>query len=82
MAICKSYIKNPDSLRFQKELFARTFGRHYTVLSRLMQCICQIKDTAPQWVIEAKAKAAELVTFWKTKQVEILDFLNSVCMKE
>lgn len=81
MAICKSYIKNPDSLRFQKELFARTFGRHYTVLSRLMQCICQIRETAPQWVIEAKQKATDLVKVWKLAQVEILDFLNNVSMK-
>lgn len=81
MAICKSYIKNLDALRLQKELFARTFGKHYTILSRLMQCVCQIKEGAPSWVIEAKKRATDLVKHWKTLQVEILNFLNQVSMK-
>jgi hypothetical protein len=78
MAICKSYTKNPDALRLQKELFAPTFGKHYTILSRLMQCVCQIKETAPSWVIETRKKAADLVKFWKSCQVEILGSLNTV----
>lgn len=78
MAICKSYIKNPDALRFQKELFARTFGKHYTILSRLTQCLCQIKEAAPRWVIEARKQAAALVKFWKSCQVEILGCLDVV----
>lgn len=81
MAICKSYIRNPDALRFQKELFAQTFGRHYTVLSRLMQCVCQITETAPAWWVEMREKAARLVKHWKGLQVEILDFLSNVSMK-
>lgn len=78
MAICKSYIKNPDALRLQKELFARTFGKHYTVLARLMQCMCQIKDAVPQWVKDAKKKALDLVKIWKAAQAEILGSLNCV----
>jgi len=78
MAICKSYIKNPDALRLQKELFARTFGKHYTVLARLMHCVMQIRTQAPQWVKDAKKKAVDLVKFWKSCQVEILGSLNCV----
>lgn len=78
MALCKSYIKNPDALRFQKELFARTFGKHYTILSRLTQCLCQVKDAIPQWVKDAKKKAIDLVKFWKSCQVEIFGSLNTV----
>ena len=71
MAICKSYIKNPDALRFQKELFARTFGKHYTILARLTQCICKVVEAVPQWVKDAKKRATDLVKHWKTLQVEI-----------
>lgn len=81
MAICKSYVRNPEALKLQKELFARTFGKHYTILSRLVQCVCQVKETAPAWFVAMKEKAARLVKHWKTLQVEILDFLNNVSMK-
>lgn len=81
MAICKSYIKNPDALRFQKELFARTFGKHYSVLSRLLQCVCQIKETAPAWWTAMAKKAADLVKHWKAAQVSILDFFGNASMK-
>lgn len=73
MAICRSYIKNPEALRFQKELFARTFGKHYSIITRIAHCVCQVIDTAPAWVTEAKARAARLVKHWKTLQVT-LDF--------
>jgi len=78
MAICKSYIKNPDALRLQKELFARTFGKHYTILSRLMQCVCQIRNETPQWFKDAHERALQLVKFWESCQVEILGSLNTV----
>jgi len=71
MAICTSYIKNPDALRFQKELFARTFGKHYSIMTRLTQCICQVVNTAPDWVKEAKARASRLVKHWKSLQVAL-----------
>lgn len=76
--IAKNFIKYPEALRFQKELFAQTFGRHYTVLSRLMQCICTWKENAPSWVIEAETKLRQLVKYWKSKQVEIFNVLNVV----
>lgn len=78
MAICKSYIKNPDALRFQKELFARTFGKHFTILSRLTQCVCQIRNETPQWFKDAHERALQLVKFWESCQVEILGSLNTV----
>lgn len=78
--IAKNFIKYPEALRFQKELFAKTFGRHYTILSRLVQCVCTWKDKAPEWVIEAADRSRQLVKFWKGKQVEVFDNLNQVCV--
>jgi len=78
MAICKSYIKNPDALRFQKELFARTFGKHYSVLSRLTHCICQVLDAVPAWVKEMKERAARLVKHWKGQQLTLSFPANSI----
>jgi len=78
MAICKSYIKNPDALRLQKELFARTFGKHYTVLARLMHCVMQVRNSTPQWVKDAHERALQMVKFWESCQVEIFGSLNTV----
>lgn len=73
MAICKSYIKNPEALRFQKELFARTFGKNYTIMGRIMQCVCQEKEADPAWLVEMKERAKLLVNAWKSKMIEMFE---------
>lgn len=78
--IASNYIKNPEALRFQRELFHNGY-KNQPRLMRAIECIFNWTPTVPQWWKDAKAAAKRLVKHWKTLQVEILDFLNNVSMK-
>lgn len=69
--IAKNYIKYPEALRFQCEMFGRGHTGHYPRIMRLMEVIFEWKPSTPDWVTTAKTRAAQLVKAWKNCQLEL-----------
>lgn len=69
--IAKNYIKHPEALRFQREMFGHGHTGHYPRIMRLMEVIFNWKPDTPNWVKEAKTRAAQLVKAWKHCQLEM-----------
>ncbi|MDP3798889.1 MAG: hypothetical protein Q8R06_17380 [Polaromonas sp.] len=70
--IAKNYMKHPDALRFQRELFSNGFHNSPRIM-RLMECIFDWAPTAPTWWTAAKAKARALA---KTIKQSIADLFK------
>jgi hypothetical protein len=70
--IAKNYIRFPDMLRFQRELFHNGYKNQPRIM-RAIECIFSFAPTMPQWVKDAKRLAKQLVKHWKTAQV-VLNF--------
>lgn len=68
--IAKNYIRYPEALRFQREMFSNGYHNSPRIM-RLMECIFELVATAPQWVKDMKKRAAELVKHWKQCQVAL-----------
>ncbi|MDO8652070.1 MAG: H-NS family nucleoid-associated regulatory protein [Undibacterium sp.] len=79
--IAKNYIKHPDALRFQCEMFGRGHTGHYPRIMRLMEVIFDWTPTVPQWVKDAKARAAQIVKAWKSRQVELFEMIKTKAKK-
>ena len=59
--IARNYIKHPETLRFQREMFSNGYHNSPRIM-RLMECIFDWTPVAPDWWIAAKAKARALAT--------------------
>ena len=57
--IAKNFIRFPEALRFQCELFSNGYHNQPRIM-RLMQCIFDWKPEAPSWWKDAKARAKAL----------------------
>lgn len=79
--IAKNYIKHPDALRFQCEMFGRGHTGHYPRIMRLMEVIFDWSPTVPQWVKDAKARAVQIVKAWKSRQVELFEMIKTKAKK-
>jgi hypothetical protein len=70
--IAKNYIRFPDVLRFQRELFHNGYKNQPRIM-RAMECIFKFVPDVPQWVKDAKRLAKQLVKHWKAAQI-VLNF--------
>lgn len=68
--IARNYIRHPEALRFQREMFSNGYHNSPRIM-RLMEVICQLTSTMPQWVRDMKKRAADLVKHWKAAQIAI-----------
>jgi len=70
--IAKNYMKHPEALRFQRELFSNGYHNSPRIM-RLMECIFDWTPVAPGWWTAAKAKARVLA---KAIKKSIADFFK------
>lgn len=68
--IAANYLKHPDALRYQRELFHNGFKNSPRIM-RLMECVFKFAPEVPQWAKDAARKARQLVKLWKAAQVLI-----------
>lgn len=73
--IAKNYIKYPEALRFQVELFSNGYKNSPRIM-RLMTVIFDWKTETPEWLKSARTAAKLLVKHWKKLQVSIIDKLG------
>ena len=66
--IAKNYIRYPEALRFQVEMFSNGYKNSPRIM-RLMTVIFEWKDAIPAWVKDAAAAAKRLVKHWKKSQI-------------
>lgn len=76
--IAKNFMKYPEALRFQRELFSNGYHNQPRIM-RLMQCIFDWTPTAPDWWKEAKGRARDLA---KRVKKSINDFFKDMAVKE
>lgn len=75
--IAKNYIRHPEALRFQREMFSN--GYHNSPrLMRLMEVIFDWTPTIPAWWTAAKAAAKALA---KQVKKSIADFFKELTVK-
>lgn len=68
--IAKNYIKHPEALRFQREMFSNGYHNSPRIM-RLVQVIFDWKPSVPQWWKDLKAAEARLIKSWKKAMVEM-----------
>lgn len=73
--IAKNYIRYPEALRFQCELFSNGYKNSPRIM-RLMTVIFDWTPTVPQWVTEAKNRATQIVRAWKSRQMELFETMK------
>lgn len=78
--IAKNYIKHPDALRFQREMFSNGYHNSPRIM-RLMEVIFDWTPTVPDWVKDAKARATQIVKAWKSRQLELFEMLKTKAKK-
>jgi hypothetical protein len=78
--IAKNYIKYPEALRFQCEMFSNGYHNSPRIM-RLMEVIFDWSATVPDWVKEAKTRARNLVKAWKSRMVEMFEMLKTKAKK-
>ena len=66
--IAKNYLKYPEALRFQCELFHNGFKNSPRIM-RLMECVFNFAPATPQWAKGLARKARNLVKAWKAAQI-------------
>lgn len=66
--IAKNYIKYPEALRFQCEMFSNGYKNSPRIM-RLMTVIFDWKVETPQWFKDAQARAKALVKVWKKAMI-------------
>jgi hypothetical protein len=70
--IANNYIRHPETLRFQRELFHNGYKNQPRIM-RAMECIFKFAPDIPGWVKEAARKARLLVKAWTAAQI-VLNF--------
>lgn len=78
--IAMNYIKHPEALRFQCEMFSNGYHNSPRIM-RLMQCIFDQRPDVPQWFKDMRAKAKSLVKAWKSRMVEMFDMVKKTAKK-
>jgi hypothetical protein len=73
--IARNFIRFPDALRFQRELFHNGYKNQPRIM-RAMECIFKFMPDVPQWVKDAGRKAKQLVKHWRAGQI-VLNFAES-----
>lgn len=68
--IAKNYIRFPDALRFQIEMFSKSYKNSPRIM-RLMTVIFKQLPNVPTWVKSAAAAAKRLVKMWKGQQITL-----------
>lgn len=68
--IAANYLKHPEALRFQRELFHNGFKNSPRIM-RLMECVFKFAPDVPQWAKEAARKARQLAKAWKAAQITL-----------
>jgi len=71
--IAANYIKFPEALRFQREMFSNGYHNSPRIM-RLMTVIFEWKEATPDWWTVARAKAKALAKAVKTA---CFDWVNS-----
>lgn len=66
--IASNYIKYPEALRFQVEMFSNGYKNSPRIMRLMTVIFKQIADV-PGWVKEAAAAAKRLVKMWKAAQI-------------
>jgi hypothetical protein len=66
--IAANYLKHPEALRFQRELFHNGFKNSPRIM-RLMECVFKFAPDVPQWAKDMARKARQLVKLWTAAQV-------------
>lgn len=75
--IAANYIKYPEALRFQREMFSNGYKNSPRIM-RLMTVIFEWADVMPQWMKEATKRAKQLVKAWKRMQRELFNKVGGV----
>ena len=68
--IAKNYIKFPEALRFQCEMFSNGYHNSPRIM-RLVECIFDWKKSIPQWWKDLKAAEGRLIKHWKKALMEL-----------
>lgn len=68
--IAKNFIRFPEALRFQVEMFSNGYKNSPRIM-RLMQVICLVKPTMPQWWKDLKRAENALIKKWKAAMIGI-----------
>ncbi|MDO8447548.1 MAG: hypothetical protein Q7T10_01925 [Rhodoferax sp.] len=79
--IAKNYIKYPEALRFQCEMFSNGYHNSPRIM-RLVEVIFSWTPTIPAWFTSARTKAKQLVKAWKKMQSEMFDKRGQVVTPE
>lgn len=68
--IAKNYIKFPEALRFQVEMFSNGYHNSPRIM-RLMEVVFSWKPNVPQWWKDLKAAEGRLIKHWKKNLMEL-----------
>lgn len=68
--IAKNYIKFPEALRFQKEMFSNGYHNSPRIM-RLVEVIFNWMPTIPQWWKDLKAAELRLIKAWNKAMYEM-----------
>jgi len=75
--IAKNFVKYPESLRYQREMFSNGYHNSPRIM-RLIECVFDWSATIPDWWKEAKGRARDLAHRVKKS---INDFFKDMAMK-
>lgn len=78
--IAKNYIRYPEALRFQVEMFSNGYHNSPRIM-RLMEVIFEWKEATPQWLIEQRERAKLLVKAWKIRMIEMFEMVKKTAKK-
>jgi hypothetical protein len=79
--IAKNYIKYPEALRFQCEMFSNGYKNSPRIM-RLMTVLFDWKEAAPQWWKSFKALENLLIKGWKEMQLDFFTKRGEVANHE
>jgi hypothetical protein len=79
--IAKNYIKFPEALRFQCEMFSNGYKNSPRIM-RLMTVLFDWKEAAPQWWKSFKALENLLIKGWKEMQLDFFTKRGEVANHE
>lgn len=57
--IAKNYIRYPEALRFQVEMFSKGYKNQPRIM-RLLEVICDWSPATPEWFAQARKRAKDL----------------------
>nr|WP_315489900.1 hypothetical protein [uncultured Rhodoferax sp.] len=78
--IAKNYIRYPEALRFQVEMFSNGYHNSPRIM-RLMEVLFEWNVAAPPWFIEQRSRAKQLVKAWKSHMVEMFEMVKMTVKK-